>query len=557
MRYRWLLGAALLAGLALRVLIGLTDDAPTTDETAYLRSGMSLVEGDGYQRDGHPELHFPPLMPILFGVTSQVVDDPHTGVVILTCLSGTLLVLPLAGLGRRLGGDTGGAATAWVAALAPGLATLPAARGAGSEAEYTLLIATATWLAVTAWDHRGPSLWWRAATAGLLIGLAYLTRPEGLFLAVPLGAAMVAAATRSPATPVPRSLSAAAAPIPVPSIGARLGSTRALAAGAAFVLPLVVCIVPYAAFLHRHTGEWQLTAKTQDASIEAWHAVARSDRGDRDKVLYALDDSGLRFAATHSSLPALAADDPAGYAGILGTNVRVLGKNVGGWWLLPLPVWGLAAVGAWRLRRARTTRLVGAIAAVPVATALAFFVQPRYLVVTAACAAVLAGAAVTTLGETRRRLALGVGAVLLTASSMGAFYGAGGWWHPGDLSDQRQAGEWLAAHTGPDDRILTRSMVVEFYAERTAVAIPYADLDRIVRYARHYGATYLVVDWYTAMRLRPQLADLYTRPGETPGLREVHSAQAEGRTTRIFALDPAPPPSDEVGPSLNFMGDGA
>jgi 4-amino-4-deoxy-L-arabinose transferase-like glycosyltransferase len=479
-------------------------------------------------------------------------------VVVLTCLSGTLLILPLAGLGRRLGGDTGGAATAWVAALAPGLATLPAARGAGSEAEYTLLIATATWFAVTAWDHRGRALWWRAAASGLLIGLAYLTRPEGLFLAVPLAAAILAAATR--ATPVPRSLSAAAAPIPAPSFVARLGalgSTRAIAAGAAFALPLIVCIVPYAVFLHSHTGHWQLTAKTQDASIEAWHAVARSDRGDRDKVLYALDDSGLRFAATHSSLPALAAEDPVGYAGILGTNVRVLGKNVGGWWLLPLPVWGLAAVGAWRLRRARTTRLLGAIAAVPVATALAFFVQPRYLVVTAACAAVLAGAAVTTLSVSRRRLALGVGAALLVASSVGAFYGVGGWWHPGDLSDQRAAGEWLAAHTDPGERILTRSMVVAFYAERTAVAIPYADLDQIVRFARHYGASYLVLDWYTAMRLRPQLTGLYTEPGSAPGLREVHTASAEGRTTRIFALDPAPPPTDEVGPSLSFMGDGA
>src|SRR4051812_1649797 len=52
-------GVAVLAGFALRVAIGLTDDAPSTDETAYLRSGISLIEGHGFERGGHPELHFP------------------------------------------------------------------------------------------------------------------------------------------------------------------------------------------------------------------------------------------------------------------------------------------------------------------------------------------------------------------------------------------------------------------------------------------------------------------------------------------------------------------
>jgi len=74
--------AAVVVGFALRVAIGLTDDAPATDETAYLRSGVSLVEGDGYQRDGSPELHFPPFVPFLLGLASQVASDPHTGTVV-------------------------------------------------------------------------------------------------------------------------------------------------------------------------------------------------------------------------------------------------------------------------------------------------------------------------------------------------------------------------------------------------------------------------------------------------------------------------------------------
>jgi hypothetical protein len=540
-RFLLLVGAAVLAGLALRVAIGLTDDAPTTDETAYLSSGISLVDGGGFMRGTQPELHFPPFVPFLLGAAGRVFADPHTGTVWLTILAGSALVVPLALLSRRVAGPAAGIATAWVAALAPGLATTPAARGAGSEAVYSLLLVTAVWLVVGGADGRGRTRLARVCAVGLLVGLAYLTRPEGLFVAVPLGVAVVVLAGRG-----------------VDGGGARrrrrLCSAVPLAAG--FAAPLVVCIVPYAMFLHHHTGRWQLTAKTQDASIEAWHAVARNDREARDEVLYALDDSGLRFVGDRSPLPTLARDDPLGYGRIVGANVLGLGKNVVGWWLLPLPVWCLAGVGAWRWRRSQTVVLLLAVAALPVATALAFFVQPRYLVVTVAAASVFVGTAVPTLAPRRNcRPVMAAVLALLVLSSFAAFRGAGGWWHPADHTDQRGAGEWIAAHTDPDDVVMTRSFVVDHYAHRPTLAIPYAELDQILRFARHYGAQYLVADWFTTGTLRPQLA-LLREQDRVPGLRLVHEVRAEGRTTRIFVLDPAPPPTAEVGPSLGFMGDG-
>jgi hypothetical protein len=169
---------------------------------------------------------------------------------------------------------------------------------------------------------------------------------------------------------------------------------------------------------------------------------------------------------------------------------------------------------------------------------------------------VMVGVTVPTLPRRARGPTMAVMVVLLAVSSLGAFYGAGGWWHPADHLDQRRAGEWLAAHTDTDDRVMTRSMVAAYYAERPTMAIPYADFDEIMAYARHYGARYLIVDWYTAARLRPQLADLQ-HDDHPPGLRLVHEVTAEGRTTRIFALDPAPPPSDDDAPGLGFMGDAA
>lgn len=280
-------------------------------------------------------------------------------------------------------------------------------------------------------------------------------------------------------------------------------------------------------------------------------------------MLYALDDSGLHFSAGRASLPALARDDPSGYLGIVATNLGTLFKNVVNpekgrvlaWLLLPLPVWLVAVLGAWRHRRTRVVKLLLVVMALPVLTGLAFFLQPRYLVVPAALATVLVGPAVMTLRPQLRRPVVVCVLALLLLSSLQAFRGPAGWWHPADHSDQRLAGEWIAAHSDAGDRVMTRSMVVEYYAQRSTIAIPYAELDEVLRFARHYGAQYLVVDWYTVVRLRPQLTAL-REDDRVSGLRLVHEVRAEGRTTRIFALDPAPPLTSEIGPSLGFMGDG-
>lgn len=538
-RFWLLVMVALAAGALVRIGIALTDDQASTDETAYLRSGTSLVEGDGYERDGHPETHFPPLVPVVLGLGAKVFGDPHTGTVVMTALASTALLLPLTLLARRLASPLAGVTTAWVAALTPGISTTLVNRGSGSEAVYGALVVGAVWFVVDAIGREGRARLIRVGLGGGLLGLAYLTRPEGLFIAVPLGLAVAYLAARGVA-------------------GRRDQLRRIASTGAVFVAPLLVCIVPYAAYLHGNTGSWQLTAKTQDASIEAWDAVARADREARDSVLWALDDTGYQFAVEHRSLTSIALDDPGGYASIVRTNITTLFEMAFlEASLLPALVWAAVAYGIWRHRSSRRLRLVLLVAAIPVATGLGFFVQARYLVVFSALATVLAGLGVAALRPRLRVAALGLLLVIGGMAVVEDFRGAAGWGQPSEGSEQRVAAEWIAAHSDPDDRIVTRSQIVQYYADRTALALPYAELPEVVRFARHHGARYVVLDHYTARVLRPQLW-LLRFATEVDGMRLVYENEVEERTVRIFELDPpAPePPAGEPVPTLGFTGDG-
>jgi hypothetical protein len=557
---------AVAVGFALRLAAGLTDDAPASDETAYLRSGINLLDGLGFTRGGHPELHFPPFVPFVLGLTHKLVGDAHAASVVVTLVAGTAVIVPLALVARRVAGPRlgvrAGIAAAWVAAVLPGLATMPATRGTGSEAVYTLTVVAATWLALAAAAREGRTRLALAAAAGTLVGFAYLTRPEGLFIAGPLAVALAWPALRL--LPRPRRLRRR--PGPPGATGASAGAGRGpgrraavrstLASVLVFGLPIVVCVAPYVAFLHDNTGQWGLTAKTQDESIEAWHAVARGDRLTRDSILYRLDETGLQFVNERRSLTTLAREDPSGYAAILRTNLGELGSTAIGWTLVPIPVTALAVWAVWLRRRSGAALVVAAVSVLPIATALAFFVQPRYLVLTVAMLTALSGVGLAALGRRWRPwAAAGMLGLCLVASIQQFDGGSAGWGRPADFADQRLAGEWIADHAEPGERVVTRSMVIDFYAERPTVALPYAPLDDVLRFARHYGARYLVADSAHIGRFRPQLTALLT-DDDIDGLRLVHEVSAEGRTTRVFELDPVPPPSDDRGPALGFMGDG-
>ena len=552
-RYAALLAVPLAAGLALRFGLALSDKVITNDASAYLESGRNLVEGRGFVRDGgFPELHFPPGAPVLLGGVWKLTGSPRFALTAVTMVTSFLCLFPLAALARRLGGDRAGIAACWVGALAVGITAVPANAGGGSETLYLLCLLTCLWLVSTLPAREGAGVWATAALAGLAAGALYLTRPEGLLLVLVIVGVMV--------------LSSGV----VGDLRRRRLSwsslRRQLGPAALLFAVFALCMAPYLIFLHGHTGKWEVTAKSQDANIEAWRAVAEGDRRARDEVLYELDDTGLAFVSRSRSLAALARADPGGYAEIVGTNAGELRSQYveprttplipfPEWSLIPPPLTLVALWGAWRRRRDPVALTLVGVLGLATATCLGFFVQARYLVPAVAMLAILAGVGLVELRPAWRRGGFYGALVLLVVPIVVAIPSEGSMFDTREPVEHQIAGDWLADNAPVGARIMTRSLVTEFYSSRKAVAVPYGSIAETVRFAYHHGVEYLVVDEFLMRRFRPQLAPLFAA-GPWPGLELVHELRYRDRLTRIFALDPPPPIDSPDPPGLGFVGDG-
>jgi len=357
------------------------------------------------------------------------------------------------------------------------------------------------------------------------------------------------------------------------SSGVRAGPPRPRPAPRAVVGVLlavtaaVAVATPWPAWVHAETGRWQLTGKASDTSLAGWEALARHDRLERDALLYRLDDSGEIVRRQQQSLVALVAEDPESFLAVQRANVTMLVDQTvrpdarwpapvrlpPTWQLVPLPGLLLAGWVLWRRRRDQRVQLLAAVAATNVAVTLVFFVQDRYLAPSVAVACGLVGVGLADLpSPLLRRSVQAVLAALAVLALAAGTAGPGGLLDRPEPTEQRAVGQVLARETGPDDKVMTRSMTVRYYLGRRTVPFPYGTAPQVIDYACRKGVDHVVVDDKVA-ELRPSLAP-WLGPGPWPRLRLEHELTVDGRTARVFAVRcPAPQVLQAAGPAA---GDG-
>jgi hypothetical protein len=540
---------ALVVGAAVRIVSAFADRVPTADALIYLTAGDELLSGNGYTRFGTTETGLAPPVPLMLAGLRRLTGDDTVAFGTHHVLWGVALVAVVAALARQVAGDRAGWRAAWAAALCPGLAIALGIDGGGSELPAIVALLLAAVLVV---DRRSLPTGWRAVGVGACCGLAYLFRVDSLLPSAVLLLAMGLRVHRARPLGAERSTP----------------TSRPLLAIGSAVAVLVVLGAPWVAFLRAETGELRLTAKAQETSIESWEALARHDRTARDAIAYRLDDGGRLGLQDEVGLPELVREHPGTFLRVQQTNLGTLADEVlvpeadfestlewlpPTWELVPLPVLALAAWAAWRRWRETRVRLLLGLVAANVAVALLFFVQDRYLGLSVASTCVLVGVGLADLRSTWwRRTLQGALVVLCLVAGTAELSGFGGLFVRNEPTEQRAAGELLATEAGPDDVVMTRSIVVRAYFGRATIAMPYAEPEDVLEYARDEGVDLIVADDRQVGRQRPLLSS-WLEPGPWPGLELRWELRVEGRRVRIFAVLPEPPPTEHPPPPTSQL----
>jgi len=304
---RLLIAVLAVVAIGLRVAAFLDTPPLNTDEARYLIAAHHLRSGMGYADWRGPEIDIHPLHPFLVCLLGA---DPASLEVRGRCVAllGSLLLLwPLLLAALRLGGGTSSCLFLLLAGLHPWL--VRSAAPAQPESLYVLLVSLGIWLLWPESDRVHVRRW---AAAGILFGLAYLTRPEGL----PVGLLVI----------VVLSLVHKGRPKRSEIIGA-----------CAFVATLLVTSSTYLVFLKSATGGWTVTGKVAevffvgqsmydagnrpaDASaylelIERWKGVLPFIFANPEVVLLRVLDNARRILGWTVPL----ALGPAGLAGLIGS----------------------------------------------------------------------------------------------------------------------------------------------------------------------------------------------------------------------------------------------
>ncbi len=190
---RFAVGLAVITLLALAfrlsLLTSIAERDPTgpSDPDFYHRQANMLVDGHGfpdpylYDDTGRyePVAIHPPLFTIWLAIPSALGFTGMLAHKVMSCVAGALAVAAAGLLGREVAGRRAGLVAAALATAYPPLWSIDGQLW--PEGLFAALVGFTAWAGVKAWRAPG----WRWATAtGVLLGLAALTRGEGIIMAV-------------------------------------------------------------------------------------------------------------------------------------------------------------------------------------------------------------------------------------------------------------------------------------------------------------------------------------------------------------------------------------
>jgi hypothetical protein len=210
------------------------------DGTDFLWQAQRLLDGDIGAALDHP---YHPLYAAATALVAPLAGNLLTAAVAVSIASGVLIVMAVWGLARLALPDRIDIAVATALLAACHDRTLLLTSDVMADGLFLALLLLALLLLFRA--EQSVQVRWPLLPVGLLAGASYLTRPEGLFVALVVVLWLLAGLTRR----------SARRGRPLPSRG------RYLAGGGLFLAGLAICVLPYAWRIHERTGSWNLSLK--------------------------------------------------------------------------------------------------------------------------------------------------------------------------------------------------------------------------------------------------------------------------------------------------------
>lgn len=518
------LALLLMAGAVVYAVYGLRQyDVISADGAGYAVSGKTFFETGDPRSFGTV---FPPLYPFLVGLFNVLFNALETAARMVSVFFNALTILPIYALTLSLWGRR--------AALCASILfiTLPFLHGMSgidiSEPTYTFFAIAAAWTFRRCLASRGKGA---AFASGLLLGIAYLARPEGFIVAVAFSGILFLLLLLGP-------------------LGRRLRTPLLLAV---FWCGFLVPAAPYINYLHTVTGAWQLSGKTGLNS-----GIIREYRGEEPPDQHMrLDSKGQVIGGGSATLLDLMKDSPDIFWGNIRDNFRAFPlefANTFPWFLFLLACLGylqLPEAGAQEEddlstpnRRKLTDRLILVALCAPLALYILYFVQPRGFYAYVPVLLMATGGGFASLDSwVRRLLPRNVPLAVPAAAMLALWYIYGSIPGPnppysydqdGGRYDDKQVGLRLRSIIPPQATIMTRSGRIGFYSQRPYQMPPQGSLAEIIDFAAKNKVDYLIAT-LQLLSMRPQLGVLYQplfEPGKgaapLPGVAPVYMGQEPG-----------------------------
>lgn len=454
--------------------------------------------------------YWSPLYPFMVAVFSKFIPNFELAGRLFSILCGSVLIVPLYLFVRTHFNRKIAVLSVLWSAFYPVIAFHDT--GVFTESLYTLLVVGGVF---TGWHALLRKSWLWAGLAGILFGLGYLTRPEGVgflmvFMAISLSVGLYQCIRQK-------------------SYGFLLMAVIGLAG-------FTLMASPYWLFLHRETGKWVISTKISNQQGEIYAMTKKQSETDRYRILnddntqlpldqlyhignFNTGQSGEKKPLVRVTIPLL-----------LRKYVKNLYKVIKEWIpktltsvlfiLITLGLWGLP----WnRKRLLRECYLLCFISFFWFGVIPMFHATERYFLPFFPLCFIWAGKGIETLtlwlkgtleqgiqsrkGKRKKWINALAGVLILLFVLSGAFFPELGqvinrkewmydyWGPPGE---QKQAGLWLREHAPETPIIMSRYHTADFYAGnydiKQTVEIPLDSLDRVRVYARSRNVRYLLLN---------------------------------------------------------------